>query len=78
MMTNIAIDTLVGSIPIVGDAFDFAYKSNLKNLRIYEQSRYAGHANTARHWAFFIGILLGAAGVIGGVVYGVIAFVRAI
>jgi uncharacterized membrane protein len=37
-----------------------------------------GHANTARHWAFFIGILLGAAGVIGGVVYGVIAFVRAI
>src|SRR5579883_2390137 len=40
MMTNIAIDTLVGTIPILGDAFDFAYKSNLKNLRIYEQALY--------------------------------------
>src|SRR3954452_18936909 len=26
MMTNIAIDTFIGAIPVVGDAFDFAYK----------------------------------------------------
>jgi Domain of unknown function (DUF4112) len=78
MMTNIAIDTLVGSIPIAGDAFDFAYKSNLKNLRIYEQSLYAGHADTARHWGFFIAILLGVAAVVGGVMYAVIALVRAV
>ena len=38
MMANISVDTLIGSIPLFGDAFDFAYKSNLKNLRIYEQS----------------------------------------
>ena len=57
MMTNIAIDTLVGSIPIFGDAFDFAYKSNLKNLRIYEQSLQAGHRDTARHWLFFAAII---------------------
>src|ERR1700755_404725 len=25
MMTNIAIDTFIGSVPILGDAFDFAY-----------------------------------------------------
>jgi hypothetical protein len=61
-MTNIAIDTLVGSISIVGDAFDFAYKSNLRNLRIYEQSLYAGHPDTARHWGFFIAIVHGVAG----------------
>jgi hypothetical protein len=36
MMSNVAIDTLIGSIPLVGDLFDFAYKSNLKNLPIYE------------------------------------------
>ena len=38
MMANITIDTLIGSIPLFGDAFDFAYKANLKNLRIYEES----------------------------------------
>ena len=78
MMTNIAIDTLIGSIPIAGDAFDFAYKSNLKNLRIYEQSLYAGHAETARHWGFFIVLFAGIAGAIAGVVYGLVALVRAI
>jgi len=62
----------------VGDAFDFAYKSNLKNLRIYEQSLYAGHADTARHWGFLVTILLGVAAVVGGVMYGLIALVRSI
>src|SRR3954471_19523362 len=36
MMANITIDTLIGSIPLLGDAFDFAFKANLKNLRLYE------------------------------------------
>jgi hypothetical protein len=58
MMTNIAIDTLVGSIPIEGDAFDFAYKSNLKNLRIYEESLIDRRAATTRDWAFFIALFL--------------------
>src|SRR6185369_7597930 len=47
MMANIAIDTLIGSIPVVGDAFDFAYKSNFKNLRIYEQALYDRRRATA-------------------------------
>ncbi len=34
MMANLVIDTLVGSIPIFGDAFDFAFKTDLKNLRL--------------------------------------------
>jgi hypothetical protein len=78
MMANIAIDTLVGSIPILGDAFDFAYKSNLKNLRIYEDSLYAAHSDTARHWGFFLVLFAGIAGVIAAVVYGVVVLVRAL
>ena len=78
MMANIAIDTLVGSIPILGDAFDFAYKSNLKNLRIYENSLYAAHSDTARHWGFFLVLFAGIAGVIAAVVYGVVVLVRAL
>ena len=48
MMTNIAIDTFVGSIPIFGDAFDFVYKSNIKNLRIYEDALQRGAAAPTR------------------------------
>ena len=78
MVTNIAIDTLVGSIPLLGDAFDFAYKSNLKNLRIYEQSLYAGRTDTARHWSFFLALFLGLAAIGAGLVYGIVALVRAV
>jgi hypothetical protein len=49
MVTNIATDTLVGSIPVLGDAFDFAYKSNLKNLRLYEDSLYDPRRGAVRH-----------------------------
>jgi hypothetical protein len=34
MTINIAIDTLVGSIPVAGDMFDFAWKSNTRNARL--------------------------------------------
>jgi Domain of unknown function (DUF4112) len=49
MLANITSDTFVGSIPVFGDALDFAYKSNLKNLRIYEQSLIDPRGATTRH-----------------------------
>jgi hypothetical protein len=78
MMTNIAIDTLVGSIPIVGDAFDFAWKSNTMNLRIYEESLLSGHRQTVRHWGFFLALLAIAFTVIAAVVYSGIILMRAL
>lgn len=36
---NILIDTTLGAIPVVGDAFDFFWKSNLRNLRIIDKHR---------------------------------------
>src|SRR3954465_4741744 len=78
MMTNIAIDTLIGAIPVLGDAFDFAFKANMKNLRIYEQSLNAGRADSARHWGFFIALFAGVATVVALSVYGVVALMRAL
>jgi hypothetical protein len=37
MAANIAIDTLVGSVPVVGDLFDAGWKGNTKNLAILER-----------------------------------------
>ncbi len=76
MLTNIAIDTLIGAIPVFGDAFDFAYKANLKNLRIYEQSLYGGRRSVARHWGFFIALLLGLVAVLALAAYGVVVLLR--
>lgn len=44
MLGNVAVDTLVGTIPLIGDMFDVAYKSNLKNVRLLE--RYAADPAT--------------------------------
>lgn len=34
MVGNTAIDTIVGSVPFVGDLFDVAYKANTKNITL--------------------------------------------
>ena len=38
MLLNIAIDTAVGAIPVFGDLFDVAFKSNRRNLELLERS----------------------------------------
>jgi Domain of unknown function (DUF4112) len=37
MIGNVGVDFLLGSIPLVGEAFDFAWKANRKNARLLEQ-----------------------------------------
>jgi hypothetical protein len=34
MMLNVAIDTAIGPVPIVGDAFDVMFRANLKNMSL--------------------------------------------
>jgi Domain of unknown function (DUF4112) len=38
MAINLAVDALIGAVPIVGDVYDFAWKSNRKNLQLIERS----------------------------------------
>jgi hypothetical protein len=37
MIGNVALDSLVGTVPLAGDLFDFLWKSNLRNLRLAER-----------------------------------------
>lgn len=39
MILNIALDALLGAVPLVGDLFDFAWKANRKNLELIERYR---------------------------------------
>jgi hypothetical protein len=36
MLSNIALDALVGMVPIAGDLFDFAFKAQTRNLALLE------------------------------------------
>jgi hypothetical protein len=51
MLLNLGIDTVVGSVPVVGDFFDFAFKANTKNIQIYRQSL-SGERKPHRDWLF--------------------------
>jgi hypothetical protein len=37
MTGNVAFDTAVGAIPVVGDAFDLLFRSNTKNLKVIKR-----------------------------------------
>ena len=37
MVTNIAIDSFVGTVPVVGDLFDVGWKANVKNIELLEK-----------------------------------------
>ena len=46
MAANVGIDTALGAIPLVGDAFDFVWRSNSKNLRIIKKHLDKHHPGT--------------------------------
>jgi hypothetical protein len=57
MLVNVALDFAVGAIPIIGDLFDFAYKSNSRNIGLLRRHAEDPTASTAGQWLFFGGLL---------------------
>jgi hypothetical protein len=37
MIANVAIDTIVGTVPVLGDLFDAGWKSNIRNVALIER-----------------------------------------
>ena len=52
MIFNVAVDTLVGIVPVVGDLFDVAWKANDMNMALLERHAYEEHRPSARDWLF--------------------------
>jgi hypothetical protein len=57
MVVNILLDTVVGSVPVVGDIFDVVSKANLRNLQIVE-SHAKAPAPSTKPDRLFIGLLI--------------------
>ena len=66
MLLNIAIDVLVGLVPIAGDLFDVVWKSNRRNLELIQ--RHQGESKpsprTADYVIVGVGLLLAVSGVV--------------
>ena len=57
MLANVAIETVIGTVPILGDAFDVAWKANRRNFALLQRSlgertsdagSWTGASNTTR------------------------------
>lgn len=68
MVFNVGVDFMAGSVPVVGDLFDFAWKSNTKNLHLLNKYATGKRTSAWSDWAWVL-ILLGIlALVMGGLV----------
>jgi hypothetical protein len=80
MVANIAIDTLLGSIPVVGDVFDTVWKSNRMNYKLLVRERTGERMQHVRSdWLFFALLVLCAAALVAlpiAVVVAVFYFLR--
>jgi len=59
MVLNILVDVLAGALPIVGDIFDLAYKSNRRNLELIREYEAPGSKATTWDYAIVaLGVIL--------------------
>jgi len=74
MLANVAVDTIGGTVPVIGDLFDVAFKSNMRNVALLEQAVQQPVTTTRTSrlmvWGTLLGIVLLVA---GGLVVTVIA-----
>ena len=73
MVFNVAADFAIGSIPFLGDLFDFAWKSNDKNMKLLERHARGKGGSFWSDWAWVLALLgVGAlmiVGLIGLIIY---------
>lgn len=61
MVMNILLDTVIGSVPIVGDIADATWKANSKNIALLETYWDSPQPQKQTDWFFLIWLLVGLA-----------------
>ncbi|EDX76934.1 hypothetical protein MC7420_1937 [Coleofasciculus chthonoplastes PCC 7420] len=59
MVINILLDTVIGSVPIVGDIADATWKANAKNIELLETYWDSPQPEKQTDWFFLVCLLLG-------------------
>ena len=58
MIFNVAIDALLGAVPVIGDLFDFAWKANDMNMALMDRHAYEEHRPSAGDWVFVTAMIV--------------------
>jgi hypothetical protein len=69
MLLNLAIDALVGAIPLLGDLFDFAFKAQVRNRVLLERWLVKPHHTQRSSAVSLLAVLIGLVAVIVGTVW---------
>lgn len=64
MLGNIAIDTVFGAIPLIGDLFDIGWRAQRRNVNLLERWLDTPHTVQRSSRAILVGIVVGAVGVV--------------
>ncbi len=56
MVLNVAIETAVGSVPVLGNLFDIGWKANRRNYALLDRCTRDSARQTQRSWLFIAGI----------------------
>lgn len=54
MVANVVIEVIIGAIPLLGDAFDIAWRANRRNYALLTGSLYESRKHTIQSWIFLI------------------------
>ncbi|MGL6344570.1 MAG: DUF4112 domain-containing protein [Waterburya sp.] len=57
MVVNIILDSLAGTIPVIGDLFDLGWKSNVRNIALLEKHLEVAESNKSDR-LFIFGLIL--------------------
>ncbi|AFZ37450.1 hypothetical protein Sta7437_3968 [Stanieria cyanosphaera PCC 7437] len=58
MVGNILLDSVAGSVPVVGDLFDIGWKANVKNIALLESHLHLTSLNQKSDRIFLVGLIL--------------------
>jgi hypothetical protein len=58
MIVNLVVDLGIGAIPLFGDIYDVAFRSNRRNLDLFRRHALDPDASTRGEQAFFAGLVL--------------------
>ena len=78
LLGNVAVDTVAGTVPLAGDMFDVAFKSNMRNLALLERAIERPAATTRTSQFVVAGALLGLMLLVAGGLAVTVIVVRAI
>jgi hypothetical protein len=76
MVMNVAVDSIVGAVPILGDLFDIGWKSNMRNAQLLERYVERPHATRAASRGAVIAAVTAVLLIVVGMIAVVVVIVR--